>query len=733
MSKEPTIEKLEQRIAELEMQKKATDSAMKQFDSYMTALHETALGILKELDLTTLLKNILQKASKLAGTDDGYIFMYDKEQDELVIKYGIGWFEKEIGFRLKPGEGLSGRILQSGEPMQVDDYDAWNGRHKHPGGNGMGFNLGIPLMLGDQLIGTIGLCSYDKEKKIGGNETLILSRFAELASIALHNANLHVELQNKLNQKIQTEKALRASEEKYRLLADNVTDVIWILDLSNMQMSYVSRSVQQVQGYTSEELMNLPLQEILTPESFKLASEIIFEELEKEATGTAEPLRARTVELEEFCKDGSTVWVELTASFLKNEKGETIGILGVSRDISERKRAEREKLRLENQLQQAQKMEAIGTLAGGIAHDFNNILAAVIGYAELAMIDAENDTELYSRLQEILQAGKRAKDLVKQILAFSRQAEHERKPVQVKAIGDEVLKLLRASLPTTIEIHQDFQSDSLIMADPTQIHQILLNLCTNAGHAMREKGGILEVKLEDVELDAEFVDDRLDLKPGKYLELTVSDSGSGIPKQILDRIFDPFFTTKEKGEGTGMGLAVVHGIVGSCGGRISAYSEPGQGSIFKVYLPIVEKQYELQAVAEEPIPTGSEHILFVDDEPVLAGMAKLILESQGYIVTTRTSSIEALELFKAAPDRFDLVISDLTMPKMTGDDLAIELIRIRPEIPVILCTGYSSRINPQNAMSMGVRAFLSKPVLKREMAETIRKVLDERMGAPINK
>ena len=726
MSKEPTIEKLEQRIAELEMQKKATNSDMKQFDNYMTALHETSLGILKELDLTTLLKNILQKATKLAGMDDGYIFIYDKEQDELVIKYGIGWFEKEIGFRLKPGEGLSGRVLQSGEPMKVDDYDAWNGRHKHWGGNGMGFNLAIPLRVGDRLIGTIGLCSYDKEKKVGENETLILARFAELASIALYNANLHAELQNKLNQQIQTEKALRASEEKYRLLADSVSDVIWVLDLSSMQMSYVSRSVQQVQGYTAEELMNLPLQEILTPESYKLASEIISEELEKEATGAAEPLRARTVELEEYRKDGSTVWIELTASFLRNEKGEIIGILGVSRDISERKQAAREKLILENQLQQAQKIEAIGTLAGGIAHDFNNILAAVIGYAELAMNDAENDTELYSRLQEIFQAGNRAKDLVKQILAFSRQAEHERKPVQVKAIGNEVLKLLRATLPSTIEIRQDFQSDSLIMADPTQIHQILLNLCANAGHAMREKGGILEVKLEDVELDAEFVDDRLDLKPGKYLELTVSDSGHGIPKQILDRIFDPFFTTKEKGEGTGMGLAVVHGIVGSYGGRISAYSEPGQGSIFKVYLPIVEKQYELQAVAEEPIPTGSEHILFVDDEPVLVNMAKLILESQGYTVTTRTSSIEALELFKAAPERFDLVISDLTMPKMTGDDLARELMRIRPGIPVILCTGYSSRINPQKAMSGGIRAFLSKPVLKREMAETIRKVLDGR-------
>jgi CheY-like chemotaxis protein len=377
-------------------------------------------------------------------------------------------------------------------------------------------------------------------------------------------------------------------------------------------------------------------------------------------------------------------------------------------------------------------MESIGTLAGGIAHDFNNILSAIMGYTELALDDIERDSQLYTNLQEVFRAGKRAKDLVQQILAFSRQSEQGRKPVQVKHIINEALKLLRSSLPTTIEVRRDIRSDALAMADPTQIHQILMNLCTNADHAMREKGGVLEVKLEDVELDADFTAAHPNIKPGAYINLTVSDTGHGIPPGVLERIFDPFFTTKEIGEGTGMGLSVVHGIVGSYGGAITAYSEPGQGSTFKVYLPIIERRKEPEIRTEESISTGSERILFVDDESVLVDMGKQILESLGYDVITRTSSIEALELFKAQPDRFELVITDMTMPNMTGDDLAQELMHIKPNIPIILCTGFSATIDEQKARAMGIRAFVLKPIVKREIAATIRKVLDQTVGKPGN-
>ncbi len=285
--------------------------------------------------------------------------------------------------------------------------------------------------------------------------------------------------------------------------------------------------------------------------------------------------------------------------------------------------------------------------------------------------------------------------------------------------------MLRASLPTTIKIHQNIKSDSLVMSDPTQIHQIIMNLCTNAGHAMQSKGGVLSAALDSVELDSEFEAMYQEIKQGPYVQLTISDTGHGMTQEIIDRIFDPFYTTKEKGEGTGMGLSVVHGIVKSYGGAINVYSEQGKGSTFKIFLPAIEKRLEPEARFKKPIPKGTESILFVDDEAPLIKMGKQLLESLGYEVTTNTSSIEALNLFKTNPEAFDLVISDMTMPNMTGDELAQKLMGVRPDIPVIICTGFSENITEKKAKTIGIRGLVSKPTLKRDLAEIIRKVLDE--------
>lgn len=575
----------------------------------------------------------------------------------------------------------------------------------------------IPFIL---VSGTLGEETAIESLRAGATDYVLkegLTRLAPVVERALHDK----EEQRQLDL---AQEALRESEKKYRLLADNVTDVIWILDSFNLKFTYVSPSVEYLQGYTPDELMKMPLAEILSPPSFKLVFEIIAEELALEETGKVNPLRSRMMELEVYCKEGRTIPIEVTASFIRDETGKAVSIVGVSRGISERKQAERERQNLETQLRQAQKMEAIGTLAGGIAHDFNNILAAIIGFVELTMNQVEKGSRPFGNLQEVLQAANRAKNLVQQILTFSRQAAQELKPVQVGLIAKEVLKFLRASLPTTIEIDQEIRSDALVMADPTQIHQVLMNLASNSEHAMREKGGVLQVKLLDAKLDKNFVADHPELKPGPHLKLSVADTGPGIPAQMLHQIFDPFFTTKAKSEGTGMGLSIVHGIVGGYGGKISAASEPGKGTTFEVYLPVIETQAEPQTEVAEPIPTGTERILFVDDEPTLAYLGKQILESLGYAVDVRTSSLEALELLKAQPERFDLVITDMTMPKLTGDDLAREVLRIRLDLPVILCTGFSSNIDSKKAMAIGIRALISKPMLKREIAETVRDVLD---------
>ena len=410
--------------------------------------------------------------------------------------------------------------------------------------------------------------------------------------------------------------------------------------------------------------------------------------------------------------DGQTVQVESTGVPF-HYRDET-QIFGVFRDITERQKADREREKLEAQLRQAQKMEAIGTLAGGIAHDFNNILSVIIGNSEiLDLTDAVNPSAK-DGLNQIMAASQRARLLVKQILAFSRHARQEKLVINLKPIVKETIDFLRASLPTTIQLkHYLDPKAGQILGDPTQIQQVLMNLCTNAGHAMEKEGGVLEIVLENVELGEE--DARLDseTEAGRYLRLTVSDTGHGIDPVILPRIFEPYFTTKEQGKGTGLGLSVVHGIVKSHGGTIKVYSEVGQGTSFRVYFPSAEDPAVSEAVAPRPLPTGSERILFVDDEPALVDLSRRMLSRLGYEVHTRTSPIEALEAFRANPKKFNLVITDMTMPGMTGLGLAKKLNEISPGIPIVLCTGFSDQANEHRAHALGIRAFLLKPLLMR--------------------
>jgi signal transduction histidine kinase/DNA-binding response OmpR family regulator len=399
--------------------------------------------------------------------------------------------------------------------------------------------------------------------------------------------------------------------------------------------------------------------------------------------------------------------------------------LELKASLSRIEEGEAERRVLERHLRQSQKMEAIGTLASGIAHDFNNILGAVIGYAELAQLNTPMESKSRKSIEMVLTAGARAKELVEQILAFSRQSEEERKPVQIDDVLQEVLKFMRASLPATIEIRKDIDSDiENIMADPVQIQQVLMNLCTNALHAMRDRGGVLDVKLTSVNLGYDDTDLLTDLKPGPYVKVAVSDTGHGMDEATLAKIFDPYFTTKEKGVGTGLGLSVVHGIVKKHGGAIRVQSEPGKGATFDLYFPAVSKEVSPDARLPEEMPTGSESILLVDDEEVLADMGKEMLEYLGYGVETRTSSVDALRLFSADPFRFDLVITDMTMPNMTGDKLAMEIRKIRADIPVVICTGYSERLLEERFKVIGISAFVMKPILMDKLARAVRAALD---------
>jgi PAS domain S-box-containing protein len=417
-------------------------------------------------------------------------------------------------------------------------------------------------------------------------------------------------------------------------------------------------------------------------------------------------------------KNGELFWEQATIAPLRDADNVITHYVAVKEDITERKK-------LEEHLRQIQKMEAIGQLAGGIAHDFNNILSAITGYTELSqsMLDPESPVSNY--MAQVLEAGWRAKELINQILMFSRETDQELRPIRISFPVKEALKLIRASVSASIEIRSKILSRASAMADPTQIHQIVMNLCTNAAHAMQEKGGLLEVSLTDITIDSAAKRKNYpDAKTGDYIRLTVADQGYGIDAQYIHRIFDPFFTTKKMGEGTGMGLSVVHGIVKSYGGSIYVHSRLGEGSTFDILFPAQEGAVPSDAILEKPVPTGNESILFVDDETMIVDIVKRTLESLGYRVDARTSARDALETFRNNPDGFDLVVTDMAMPKMSGLDLAEEILQIRPDFPIVLCTGFDVNMNEETIAEHGLQGIVYKPILRRDLAAVVRKTLD---------
>ncbi len=515
-----------------------------------------------------------------------------------------------------------------------------------------------------------------------------------------------------LQQRNQAESALRESERDYRELVQSANSIILRMDTDG-KVIFFNDYAQKFFGFSNAEILGKSVVGTIVPEKdrsgFDLA--LMIREI------VTHPERYVSNENENLRRNGERVRVAWMNRAIYNNEGEVKEILCVGIDVTE-------KWQLEKRLAQAQKMEAIGTLAGGIAHDFNNILSAIMGYTELSLIDMPSDSPLRKNLQQILKAGSRAKELVQQILTFSRQHDPELQPVKISLIVNEALKLLRASLPSTIQIQHRIQSNLAVFSDPTNVHQVLMNLCTNASFAMRENGGILGVTLTDADLDAQFAKHHPGITPGKFVKLTVSDTGYGMSPAIIERIFDPFFTTKSKGEGTGMGLSVAHGIVKGQGGAITVESTPGQGSVFDVYLPAIETEVLSSKDSEEMMVTGTEKILFVDDEDFQADIGQKMLTRLGYRVTARTSSAEALEVFRQNPDEFDLVITDMTMPTMTGDVLARKLLAVRPDIPIIACTGYSEKISPEIIQEIGIKELAMKPVVMTDIAQMIRRVLD---------
>lgn len=527
-----------------------------------------------------------------------------------------------------------------------------------------------------------------------------------------------------ITERNRAETALRQSEEKYRDIVENSVEGI-LRSTPDGSILSVNPALARMFGFESakhmvQEVHNIGAQLYRHPKEWLRL--LVRLRNERQVFGyEAEMLR----------RNGDTFWISLNIRCVRGRNDEVAFYDAFVTDVTERKQMEKEKEKLEAQLRQAQKMEAIGTLAGGIAHDFNNILAIIMTNVELMELKLSGDSPAKRNLHAALKAAHRGRDLVKQILTFSRVNEQKPKPLQLIPLIKQVMELLRATLPTSIEIRQEIASavgDDLILADATQIHQVLMNQVSNAAHAMRERGGILTVALSCVGVGSGEVDIPAQLRPGKYLKLTVEDTGHGMDRATVERIFDPYFTTKSPGEGTGLGLAVVHGIVKSHGGAVQVDSEPGKGSAFHVYFPRLESGDSSEAKAFAPILTGTERILLVDDEEELVSATEQMLEHLGYQVRAKTNSVDALDLFRREPQDFDLAIADYTMPGMNGADLLQEMLKIRPDLPTILATGFNEKITGEKARAIGIRAFVMKPFTARDVARIVRRVLEKQQG-----
>ncbi len=668
-------------------------------------IYEVSTLLMQSLDIREIFQKIMDSLfSCLERVDAGAIILIDhkNKKGKVIINRSR---EDKKDLKMNYSRTIVNRVIRDGQAIMMTDVREEGEYDLSASMDAMQIKsiMCVPLTSKSKIRGVIYLHSLSVTPGFQKEDLLLSTALSSPAALAIENALLY-------SNRKRVEKALRESEEKYRILVDNANDAVFVTQ--DEVIKFPNPKAQEMLGYSSQEFARIPFDHLIHPEDRYM----ILQSLKKKLHGEESPI---THSFRILNKSGEELWVQLNVVPITWEGRP--GTLNFLRDITQEKK-------MEAQLIQAQKMEAIGTLAGGIAHDFNNILSAIIGYAELTAFEIKEGTKARKNLDEVIRGGERARDLVQEILTFSRQNEHERKLVYIGAIVKEVLKLLRASLPSTVEIRQDIEKDiGLIEADPTHIHQLMMNLCTNAGHAMREKGGILEVSLSYIDIKPEnpSLSTKENLAP--YVRLTVGDTGHGMDKAVIKRIFDPYFTTKDQGEGTGLGLAVIHGIVKSHNGAITVQSKPGEGSTFNVYFPVIKDEAVPESdLGEEPLPTGQERILFIDDEPTLANLGKQLLEHLGYKVDTRTSSTEALELFREKADQFDLVITDMTMPRMTGEKLAKEIIKIQPEIPIVLCTGYSERITEDRAKKIGIVEFAMKPLLIHDLAKITRRALDKK-------
>ncbi|MBN1102258.1 MAG: response regulator [Deltaproteobacteria bacterium] len=677
----------------------------------LTAINTLSQAVASSLSLDEILLAVYKYALSLIKADLAVVYLLDN--DRLILpkmRPPQPRFLANAPEVKRVGECLCGLAVLNRQAIYVEDMrQDHRCTHEECKMHGVRSLAALPLLAGGDVLGVLGVGSLTERDF--SRQGIFLGALAGHVAMALQNALLHerlerraAELEHNLSEK---QKVLQESQAT--LLGVFRAAPIGIGVVKDRILGWTNEQIWKMTGYSEGDLRGRSARILYeTQEEFERVGRVKHPQVLEKGVGTIETRWKH--------KDGSLLDILLSsASIVPGDLSH--GLVFTAMDMTERKR-------LVIQLQQAQKMEAIGTLAGGIAHDFNNILTPIIVRSELALLDLPGGSPARSHVEGVLKAGGRARDLVSQILTFSRMGERQKKPLRMSLIVKEALKFLRSSLPTTIEMRQQVTTESTVLADPTEVHQVIMNLCTNAAQAMRQKGGILEVGLHEILVDSELANRIPDLQPGPYVQLSVRDTGCGMEPWTVEKIFDPYFTTKERGEGTGLGLSVVHGIVKGLEGAITVESQPGKGSSFTIFIPRIAIRAKPEAEDAEPsLAGGSERVLLVDDERIMLDTVADMLRRLGYEVDASTDPREALRTFRSGAERYDLVITDQTMPGMTGAELAREILLTRPDTPTILCTGYSELITEEIAADMGIREFLMKPISIREMAESIRRVL----------
>ncbi|RPH49821.1 MAG: response regulator [Desulfobacteraceae bacterium] len=693
------------------------EKALLRHNLELSLLNKASQAVSSSLELDKVFETVLEEVRNLMSVSGTTIWLTDLNTGELVCQKATGsWGSSLQGLRIPEGQGLAGWVADNNKSLLVSD--AINDSRHFKGvdlmtGTSMRSILGVPIRLKKEVIGVLQVVDTNPGR-FDPNHVSLLEALAGSAAISIENARLYLQAQKEMSSRKRAEELFQQNKIIEAII--NSLPALVIIIKEDGRLEKWNKQLENTTGISSLETGQMSFFDFILPKDRESAKNMIEDIFVK---GTGDFVAQLAV------RGGKYVpyYINCSRTQLDNETY----IVAVGLDMSERIRQQEEKQVLQAQLSQAHKMESVGTLAGGIAHDFNNMLTPIVGFTELALDDIPPESDAHSNLTNVIKAADRAKDLVQQILTFSRQTEQKRVPMNPQPVITETIKLLRSSIPKTIEITTNIDKNcGNVFSDPSQIHQIIMNLCTNAYHAMEKKGGRLDVSLTGALLTPETIKNDPNMKVGDFVKLTVRDSGHGIEKSILDKIFEPYFTTKEPGKGTGLGLSLVHGIVQIHGGFITVDSSIGKGTAFSVYLPKIDiKKPETAVTAGGVIPRGNENILLVDDEEQILMMMKQMMGRLGYNVTEINSSSEALMLFSANPEDFDLVITDMTMPKMSGVDLSYEMMKIRKDIPIILYSGFNDMSLESKAKALGIREIVMKPVSKTGIAEAIRRVLDK--------